>query len=198
MHGIVLVLISLFLVGCSPVYVTKNHYIAPQKKDFSLHVNRCEEKKKICDVKCNEDYQNCLDRAYFRAKNIFTQQSAKYEVESRLYRTELREYKHYKYQFDNNYMEIHRDYSHFSKQCNSKKSSFTCRRKNELKDTLSMMKLQMMQKPQKPKKPSFDKILKNQQSFCQSNCGCSESFDICYVSSGGEVIPYKMCLRNCD
>ena len=198
MYGIVLVFLSLILVGCSPVYVTKNHYIASVKKDFSLQINRCEEKKKTCDVKCSEDYQNCLDKAYFRAKDIYNQQLAKYEVENRLYRIELREYKQYKYKFDNSYMEIYKDYNHFSKQCNSKKNSFTCRRKNELKDTLTTMKLHMMQKPNKREKPSFNYILKMQQRLCQSSCGCSKSFDICYVSSGGEVIPYKFCLRNCD
>lgn len=198
MYKYILILVSIFLVGCSPVYVTKNQYIAPKDKEFSKKVSICEVKKKECDSECRSEYQGCLDSAYLRAKDISNEEFKKYDIDYEEYLIELRDYKYYKYEFDKNYMRIQNDYSYFYKECNSKKEAYACERKNELKDTLNMLKRDKLRKPKEPRKPFFDNILRKQQKLCANDCGCSRSFDICYVNFGGEVIPYKFCIENCE
>ncbi|HIP30226.1 MAG TPA: hypothetical protein EYG93_00375 [Sulfurospirillum arcachonense] len=198
MYKYILVLVSIFLVGCSPVYVTKNQYIAPRDKSFSQCVGNCEEKKITCDKECNNNYQVCIRDGFYRAQDISDSKFAKYDVDYEDYLIELRDFKYYKYEFDKNYIKIQNDYSYFSKECNSKKKNYACSRKIELKNALHVMKRDRLKRPKEPRKPNFDAIFKRQQKLCKRNCGCSKSFDICYVGCGGEVIPYRLCIKNCD
>lgn len=198
MYKFILIFIVFFLVGCSPKYVTKNQYIAPKDKDFSQCVNKCEIKKKECIRESNKEYKTCLNTAYLRAKEISDGQFIKYDRDYEDFLLEFRDFKNYKYIFDKDYRKIVSDYNYFLKECHSKKDSFTCRRKDELKQSLSLMKRDMVKEPKEPKIPSFSAILKSQQNLCRLDNSCSTSFDICYVNCGGKVIPYRLCINNCD
>ncbi len=198
MYKYVLIVVALFLIGCSPKYVTKNQYVASKEQGFGTCVKRCEVQKQECQLKSKEEYKVCLDDAYNRAKDISAEQFVKYDIDYEEFLLEFRDFKYYKYEFDKNYSILERDYNYFSKECNSKKDEFTCRRKNELKDTLEMMKRDKLKKPREPKKPSFNRILKSQQNLCKIDNSCSTNFDMCYIKCGGEVIPYRFCVKNCD
>ena len=198
MHKYILILVALFLVGCSPKYVIKNQYIAPKDKAFSTCVKKCEVQKKECLRTANEDYQICINSAYNRAKEISNEQFLKYDRSYEEYLLDYRDFKRYKHEYARDYRKLESDYNYFSKECHTKKDNFTCRRENELKNRLLVLKRDRLKRPEEPKKPSFNRILKSQQNLCRVNNSCSKSFDICYVNCGGEVIPYRFCVKNCD
>lgn len=198
MYKYILILGALFLVGCSPVYVTKSQYIAPKKDGFSACVQTCEIKKEDCIKASKIEYQICIDSAYSRAKDISNVELYKYDKAYENYLIEFRDFQNYKHAYDRDYRQIELDYNYFLKECYKKKSSFSCRRELELKNRLYKMKRDRLKRPREPKKPSFNKILLSQQNLCRVDDSCSKSFDICYVNCGGEVIPYRFCVKNCD
>lgn len=198
MHKYILILLALFLVGCSPKYVVKKQYIAPKDKSFAGCVKTCEIEKKVCDQDCKNQYDTCLNNAYSRSKDISNIEFVKYNEYYEEYLLKLRDYKSYRYRFDKNYLMIKDDYKYFHKQCVKTKEYYACHRKTELKNKMIKMRHNRMVHPQEPLKPSFQAILKDQQSFCKSDCGCSDSFDRCYINCGGEIVPYKFCVKNCD
>ncbi len=198
MYKYILIFISLFLVGCSPKYVTKNQYIAPKEKNFSQCARKCEIKKIECLKEAKKEYKTCLNKAYLRAKEISDEEFLKYDRDYEDFLLEFQDFKNYKYTFDKDYRNIESDYNYFLKECYSKKDSFTCRRKDELRGSLLLMQKDMIKQPREPKRPSFNGILKAQQNLCRFDNSCSKNFDICYVNCGGEVIPYRFCVKNCD
>jgi hypothetical protein len=198
MYKIILVIVAVFLVGCSPRYIVKNQYIPSSHDGFSQCISVYEEEKNMCEQSCRADYQICLDTAYQRAKTIYDDELRKYHISYDDYLFEFRSYKIYKYEFDINYRNLRRDYNYFSNECSEKKSSYTCRRKNELLNSMNVMKRHKLRRPIMPNKPSFDMILRAQQSYCVSDCSCDKSFDIGYESCGGKIISYKYCVENCD
>ena len=90
MYKYILVFISLFLVGCAPVYVTKNQYIAPKDKEFTQRVAICEVEKKTCISECRNEYQACLNSAHKRAKKAFERELKRYDVDYEKYMLDLR------------------------------------------------------------------------------------------------------------
>lgn len=198
MYKIVLVIVAVFLAGCTPRYVVKNQYVPSQDTGFTQCISAYEAEKNICEQNCRADYQVCLDSAYERAKSIHELQLIKYNELYENYLFEFRVYKTYKFEFDRNYRNLERDYRYFSKECSKKKNGFTCRRKNELINSMEIMKRDRLRRPRVPKKPSLNTIVKNQQSYCISNCSCSKKFDIGYENCGGKIISYKYCVENCD
>jgi hypothetical protein len=198
MYKIALVFIAMFFVGCSPKYVTKIKYVPSVNDGFSQCLVKYEREKDVCVQDCNANYQFCLDSAYQKSQNIYEVELAKYNVDYENYLFDFRKYRDYKYEFDKQYRLIQNDYNYFFNECKVKKDSFTCRRTNELRNSLEIMQRDRLRRPKEPKKPSLNKISKNQQSFCKSDCGCSTNFNIGYENCGGQVIFQKYCVENCD
>jgi len=198
MYKIILIFIAIFLVGCSPRYITKNQYVPSSNAGFSQCLNKYEQEKIICNQDCRADYQICLDGAYKRSEKIYEAKFVKYTLSYEDYLFEHSNYKTYKYKFDKKHRRIKNDYNYFLNECKKKKGSFTCRRKNELKNSLENMKRAKLRRPRAPMKPSFNVILRKQQNFCNSDCDCSKNFDIGYENCGGQVILHRYCVENCD
>lgn len=190
--------LTFFLVGCSPKYVIKNQYIPAQEKSFAQCANNCEKEKMICEQDCSNIYQTCLNDAYTRAKDISGIEFVKYDNLYEEYLFKLRDYESYKHKFNKKYKKTERDFVYFKNQCIKTKDLYACKRQRELHNTLTNMKQNMLQRPFEPRRPSFKKILYKQQSYCKSDCGCSSSFDRCYINCGGEIVPYRLCISNCD
>ena len=100
--------------------------------------------------------------------------------------------------WERDYYDYSRDFNHFQLQCERQKDAYSCRKRDEVANHLKHMKRDRPREPWVPSKPSFEQILVNQQSFCSTNCGCEQSYDNCFVGCGGQVIPHKICVENCD
>jgi len=198
MYKIFLICIAIFFAGCAPKYVTKVQYVPSSNDGFTGCVSKYEQEKIICTQNCSENYQICLDDAFQRAQDIYQVELSKYAKLYDDYLFRLREYRNYKYDFDRKYRILKDDYYYFSNECDKKKRGFTCRRKHELRDTLFIMKRDRLKRPIQPRKPSLNVIVKNQQSFCKSSCGCLKDYDRGYENCGGQIIVQKQCVENCD
>ncbi|WP_024954200.1 hypothetical protein [Sulfurospirillum arcachonense] len=198
MHKYILILLALFLVGCSPKYVVKKQYIPKKEKSFAGCVQTCEVEKSVCKQDCKNQFDFCMSDAYTRSKDISNIEFLKYDEEYEEYLLKLSDYKRHRHQFDRNYRKVENDYRYFRKRCARTKKHYPCYREHELNKKLLHMRSNVIVYPVAPIKPSFEAILVKQQSFCKSNCGCDESFDRCYVECGGAVVPYKFCIKNCD
>lgn len=195
---LVLVWVVVFFGGCSAKYELKNHYIPSQKDGFENCVQICEVKKDACQKECERSYQGCLDSAYERAKRVSESAWIEYTDLRRIYLAQ-------KHKFErNNFLIIQRsgmledDYDYFDKRCKSTKEKYACQRKSEIFYALQDLKDAKLEKPIEPEKPSFEDILAQQQSKCSRDCGCVDKFDRCYSQCGGEVVPYRFCVQNCD
>ena len=198
MYRIILVFITIFLVGCAPRYVTKVQHVPSKSDNFSQCLSKYEQEKTVCNQDCSANYQFCLDSAYKRSQDIYGIELAEYNVAYEDYLFEFRRYKNHLYRFNKKYRAIQSDYNYFSNECKTKKGNYTCRRKNELINALKILKRDKPRIPKMPKKPFLNKISRNQQSFCKSDCGCSRNFDIGYENCGGQVIFQRFCVENCD
>ncbi len=52
--------------------------------------------------------------------------------------------------------------------------------------------------PYRPIKPTLDAEIKEFQKNCSRECGCTKSYDSCFVSCGGKLNYEKICVENCD
>lgn len=198
MFKYILIVFTIFLVGCSPKYVVKNEYVPLATEKFNVCVNQCEIQKTDCDNNCVVQYEKCIANAYVRAKDIVSIEMIKYSRDYDSYLLAMRDYRHYKYKFDRQYIKTNKDYDYFTHECKNKKDKYACKRKQELNILIRDMNRNKLRQPRSPRKPSFNQILNEQQSYCKKDCGCSSTFDRCYVGCGGEVIPYRLCVENCD
>lgn len=185
-------------MGCSPKYVIKNQYIPLMDANFAPCVSTCTLSKESCDATCDDNYQSCLNTAFDRAKEIYAVELFRYDRDYAYYLRELGKYNDIRYLIERKYSFLKRDYKYFSQQCSKTRDIYACDRQDIIRRNLYQMQRNMPRHPNKPLKPSLQHITNTEQNSCQNECGCSKSFDLCYTNCGGQVIPYKLCVENCE
>jgi len=188
----------LVLSGCGPRYVIKNQYIPPAQKGSQKCLDNCGLVRQQCQAQCQQHYQYCLDDAYAKAKAVEIDEVRAYDVAYSRYMMDLSHFRMRMHQWDRDYYDYSRDLSHFQSKCEREKDPYACRKRDELRSYLGRMKHDRPREPWAPVRPTFEQILVNQQSFCTTNCGCEQTYDNCFVGCGGQVIPHKICVENCD
>lgn len=187
-----------FLSGCGPRYVIKNQYIPPVSSASQICLNSCSQIRQSCQNTCQQNYQYCLDNAYVKAKAVEIDEQRAYEIAYSHYRMDRMQYEHAMHRWQIDYYDYSRDLSHYQSKCERDKDSMACRKRDELRRYMSRLSHERPREPWIPARPTFEQILVNQQSFCTTNCGCEQSYDNCFVGCGGQVIPHKICVENCD
>lgn len=198
MYGFFMLVMVLVLSGCGPRYVIKNEYIPPAKVNSSKCLDNCAHVRQACQSQCQQHYQYCLDDAYAKAKAVEVNEIRAYDAAYARYMMDVSHYRMRLHQWDRDYYDYSRDLSHFQNQCERAKDAYACQKRDELRNHLNRMKRDRPREPWVPVRPSFEEILVNQQSFCTTNCGCEQTYDNCFVGCGGQVIPHKICVENCD
>ena len=188
----------LVLSGCGPRYVIKNQYIPPAQKGSQKCLDNCGLVRQQCQAQCQQHYQYCLDDAYAKAKAVEIDEVRAYDVAYPRYMMDLSHFRMRMHQWDRDYYDYSRDLSHFQSKCEREKDPYACKKRDELRSYLGRMKHDRPREPWVPVRPTFEQILVNQQSFCTTQCGCEQTYDNCFVGCGGQVIPHKICVENCD
>lgn len=188
----------IFLVGCGPRYVIKNQYIPPAASGASACLNNCSYMRQSCQDQCQRSYQYCLDDAYMKAKAIEIDEQRAYDFAYSRYVMDMSHYRMRLHAWEREYNDYNRDLSHYQSQCERDKDAYACKQRDELRNRMNRLKRSRPSKPWMPVRPSFEQILVNQQSFCTTDCGCDQTYDNCFVGCGGQVIPHKICVDNCD
>lgn len=198
MKYVFLLLAALLLVGCGPRYVIKNQYIPPASSVSQSCLNNCSMIRQNCQNICQQNYQYCLDDAYAKAKAVEIDEQRAYDVAYSRYQMDYGFYRMEMQRWQRDYYDYSRDLSHYQSQCERNKDPYACKKRDELRNYMNRLSHDRPREPWIPARPTFEQILVNQQSFCTTNCGCEQSYDNCFVGCGGQVIPHKMCVENCD
>ena len=193
-----LLFLILFLSGCVPRYTIKHLYIPPVGTKAKQCLQTCKDERVACDIKCQDSYNNCLNKAFLRAKDIKGIEDTNYDKAYESYLQKLNEYKNHMLSWQSEYDKDRSDWSYFQSKCKNRHDRYACSRVNELSWTLRKMINIKPKEPQAPIKKSFVQILKNEQKVCKSDCGCQNDYDTCFLNCGGEIQLKKICIANCD
>jgi len=195
---IFVLVVGIFFIGCGPKYIIKKQYTPSIKSNFSQCLSSCNKEKSLCSKSCETNYQTCLNGEYDRAKEIYARELNTYKNDYDDYIIRLRKYNKKQYKIEQKYRFLQQDYSYFNYQCVKKHDMYACDRRDSLLYKINNIKNKARRHPQEPIKPSLYKITNAQQSLCKNECGCQNSFDVCYTNCGGSIVPYKFCVSNCE
>lgn len=198
MFRLCLFVMVLLFAGCGPRYVIKNQYIPPASSLSQNCLNQCSLIRQSCQDQCQRNYQYCLDDAYAKAKAVEVDELRAYDRAYMSYRMDYMQYEHALHRWQRDYHDYSRDLSYYQNQCERNKDPHACKKRDDLRHYMNRLSRERPREPWVPVRPTFEQILVNQQSFCTTNCGCEQSYDNCFVGCGGQVIPHKICVENCD
>ena len=184
--------------GCAPQYVIRNQYIPPLGKNSKVCLQNCLKVKQQCKQRCAEDYSDCLSYAYDKAKQMQNKIDKSYKQRYARYQAKLSDYNFDIFDWQNRYDEKYNDWRYFSDKCSQNGDRYACGRRDELRYMIKNLRRNKPNKPREPRYITFDKTLVQQQSRCVKKCSCDDMFDSCFISCGGEVVPHKICVENCD
>ncbi|AAC06867.1 hypothetical protein [Aquifex aeolicus] len=190
-----IVLLALLLLSCSPKYKIVKEYVLPQN---TLCVQDCKEKFLECKKACFESYNACLKESVERARKVYLSLLKDYERKSREYEKayenylkELRTYRETLYR-------IKEDLKFYERICSAYKDKEACDKKEWLKKRIRFYERRKPLPPQKPTMPSYEILLKREREACSCECGCEKLYDACFESCRGKVRIKKVCVENCD
>jgi len=184
--------------GCAPQYVVRNQYIPPNDKNSRVCLQDCSQKKQKCKQRCAEDYSDCLSYAYNEAKRIQIKSDKNYKERYNKYLARLSDYNFNIFDWQNRYDERYSDWKYFSGKCSKNGDKYACDREDDLKYIIKKLRRIRPREPREPRYVTFDEILSKQQSKCSKKCGCDDMYDSCFIGCGGEIVPHKICVENCD
>ncbi len=186
----------LLLVSCGgPEFAVSYRYIPP--KDNLSCLEKCQEEFSNCQLECSKKRNRCLEKAREEAQKLYQRELEVYQKEITAYNRDYTSYQRRLLEWNRNYRSLYRDYLYFKKACKKSKDYFACNRKEELEEALETLNQVKPQPPTKPSRPSLSSMVSKLALTCPTNCGCKEKYNACYTSCGGQIIPERICVRNC-
>lgn len=190
MKYILLVIGMLFFTACSPKYKVVKEYHPPKivnSSDASICIGLCESKRNACQQKCKNAFSSCQVKAHRIAKQRYavkiqkyTSQLENYVNEMQINNLDMRLYHFDYYGYPYYHPRYGRGYSGYGS------SLFWY-------DPMPYHSYAT-----RPQKPSLEQEkLKAEAEVCNLDCGCTQSFDNCYIGCGGQVVSKKICIENC-
>jgi len=189
MKYLILVCSLLFLSACSPKYKVVKEYHPPkiaQSSEATICTGLCESKRSACKQKCESAFSSCQVKAHRIAKQryaakmqAYTNQLENYvdDMDARNFDMNFSYFGYYGYPY---YYPRYGGYA------------------NSLFWYDPMPYYYHTNYRSKPQKPSLaQEKLKAEAEVCDLDCGCTQSFDSCYIGCGGQVVSKKICIENC-
>lgn len=174
--NLLLLALALLLSSCvSPRYQTLYRYEAPVGADAQACLQSCESKLGTCKSACQQRYQACLKDIEPLVDARHNEALKRYENDLDRYRVELQ---HYQFQ-----LSLGWGYSSFW---------------YDPWPYYYPIPEPYFPPPVPPRKPmreeSFSRV---RQERCESDCGCQSTYDACFLSCGGKLIPEVKCIAHC-
>lgn len=198
MKQLLLLIFTVFFIGCGPKFVVNKEYVAPQGDGSTACITVCEQERRDCEFTCKGDYETCMNRAGSRANIVYQKALNSYEHAYAVYEEDLYFYKKKRQKHEKQTQFIIRDYEFFTQQCSKHKEPYACKRQDELRKTLHQLKLSLPLRPSPPRSPVFSRILEQEQRGCHNQCGCLIQYDSCFSRCGGKVLFHKECVDGCE
>ncbi len=185
-----------FLISCGgPEFSVAYRYVPP--KDNTNCLLSCDSEFRKCQQRCSEKREKCLEDARKRAEAIYQKELNIYQKELSAYNKAYTSYQRALLDWNNNYRKLYKDYIYFKNVCKKTKDYYACDRKYQLEQALDTLNDTKPTPPTPPKKPDLQEIISQLSSACYTDCGCKETYNACFTSCGGEIVPYKFCVKNC-
>ena len=185
-----------FLISCGgPEFSVGYRYVPP--KDNTACLQSCDSEFSKCQQQCEERREKCIEDARKRAEAIYQRELSIYQKELSAYNKAYTSYQRALLDWNNNYRKLYKDYLYFKKACKKTKDYYACDRKYQLEQALDTLNDTKPTPPAQPQKPDLQKIILELSSSCTTDCGCKETYNACFTSCGGEIVPYKFCTKNC-
>jgi len=184
------------IISCGgPEFKVAYRYVPP--KDNIACLQSCDSEFRKCQERCSEKREKCLQDARKRAEAIYQKELRIYQEELSSYNKAYTSYQRALLDWNNNYRKLYKDYIYFKKVCKKTNDYYACDRKYQLEQALDTLNDTKPTSPNPPKKPELSQIVSQLSSACYTDCGCKEAYNNCFTSCGGEIVPYKFCIKNC-
>jgi hypothetical protein len=87
--NIVFIVLSIIVVGCSPKYIVKTHYIVPETEEGQSCSRECNSNRVNCQDRCDKKYNICLSKAREDAESRIDMELEKYDRDMIDYRRKM-------------------------------------------------------------------------------------------------------------
>lgn len=183
MKYIFIILISLFFLGCSPKYKIVNAYVAPQTESGKACLVECQKQYGSCKEVCKANFEICQTKAHATAKENYDRKMQRYSILLERYLDDME-----MYQLEIDLMYFDGFYGGYGRYGYS----------GYYPHRMFMMYPMPVYRPARPYKPSLAKEIQLAEAkMCQIDCGCTTTFDDCFVGCGGTVKTDRICIENC-
>ena len=189
MKYILIALTMLFFIGCSPKYRAVNEYIAPVSETGKVQLNDCQKTFSTCKEICKANFDICKVKAEKAAHESYDKKMIRYQAMLEQYANDM---EMYELELDLMYFDgfgLGYGYGGFG---------YGYGRYGYSPFGGMMMGPRPLFRPHKPRKPSLEaEIREAEMSICQIDCGCTKSYDNCFLSVGGKINTKQVCIENC-
>ena len=184
MKYIFIAISTLFFIGCSPKYKVVNEYVMPQTESGKSCLSECQKQYGSCKEICKANFEICKTKAHIQAQENFERKMHKYSI---LLESYLDDMEMYQLEVDLMYFDgFYGGYGRYGY------SGYYYPRR------MFMMHPGSMYRPARPLKPSLtQEIQLAEMQMCQIDCGCTKTYDNCFVGCGGSVKAKQICIENC-
>ena len=182
--------------ACAPRYETQTIYQYPDNYRPQCFKN-CKTNLFQCEQKSLNIYNQCMDKANARSKELYEYEIKKYNANVHNYAVKEKRYQQQKEAYQVKFNDLSSDKKYFSERCN-KNDKFACEKLVNINYALNKLSAPLSPIKNKPQAPSLNAILKTQAQHCQQHNICQQEYNACFTSCGGKVIYKQVCVGNCD
>ncbi len=201
-HGMKMMALEALALGlgacAGPRWQTVYQYEPPAGPQAQTCTQRCIDHQQSCRVSCEDRHQQCLYRAEINARDSYelsrhhyAREMQAWQIEYALYESDWRRHEHQRERLEY-------DQRHYGKRCKDDPRDRTaCELAERAKRELRSLSSHRPYPPSRPYTPSLSDEIAEAQSRCTRDCGCIETYNACYASCGGRVVPQQRCIDNC-
>ena len=181
----------LMMSACSPKYKTIKEYHAPRSNDSATStacLQTCQSARQACNTTCETTFKTCKIKANQVAQERYEAKIQHYtqQLERYVNEMQLNNFNAYFYDFD------YHGYPYYRSRYGLGYGGFH-------HSLIWYDPMPFYNYAPKPRKPSLKvEQLKAQEEFCDADCGCTQTYDNCYIGCGGEILNKKICIENCS
>lgn len=185
MKYVFMLISTMFFLGCSPKYKVINEYVAPQTPSGLASLSMCQKQYGSCKEVCKTNFEICKTKAHAAAKANYDNKMQQYSLLLERYLDDVEMYQ----------LEI--DLMYFGG-FGGGYSRYGYGYGGYYPHRMFMMYPEPLFRPLRPRKPSLAKEMEAaEMQMCQIDCGCTKTYDSCFIGSGGVLKTKRICIENC-
>jgi hypothetical protein len=174
---------ALFFIGCSPKYRSVSQYTMPKSEAGKACLVECQKKQASCKEICKANFEICKVKAEKAAHESYEKKMHEYTIRLEQYASDVEMFELERSLYYDGFYGY--GYGYYGRGFYNPRYMFWA----------SPMPLFV---PKKPVKPSLAaEIQAAEMKMCRIDCGCTKSYDDCFVGCGGEVKTKQVCIKNC-